>query len=91
MPFRCIAPCVGSGRLNIREQSEQFANEQWLPVHATMEEATEIVLDQLHKSIIAYLDFVRNMVRRPTSQTANRISRFAIHWAISPSTTPKTA
>ncbi len=51
MSFRFTAQAVGSDPLNIGEQLERFANEQWLPEHATMEEATEIVLDQFTRTV----------------------------------------
>jgi hypothetical protein len=51
MAFRFTAHCIGSDPLNLREQLERFANEQWLPEHATREEATEIALDQFKRTV----------------------------------------
>ncbi len=53
MAFRFTAKCIGSDPLNIREQLERFANEQWLPEHATLEEATQIALDQFQANGVA--------------------------------------
>jgi hypothetical protein len=35
--LRFTAHCIGSDPLNVREQLERFANEQWLPEHTTLE------------------------------------------------------
>jgi hypothetical protein len=43
--------CIGSDPLGLRETLERFANEQWLPVHVTREEAAAIVLDQFKRTI----------------------------------------
>ena len=52
------ATSVGSDPLGLRERLEQFANEQWLPTHATQEEAVEIVLDQFKRTISHTLELL---------------------------------
>ena len=37
MAYRFTAHCIGTDPLDLREQLERFANEQWLPEHARME------------------------------------------------------
>jgi hypothetical protein len=49
--MRFTVTCIGSDPLGLRETLERFANEQWLPTHATREEAAEIVVDQFRRTI----------------------------------------
>jgi hypothetical protein len=51
MSFLFTAHCIGSDPLNIGEHLERLANEQWLPEHATTEEATGIVLDHCKRTV----------------------------------------
>ena len=51
MAFHFTAHYIGSDPLNIGEQLERFANEQWLPEHANTEEAMGIVLDYFKRTL----------------------------------------
>ncbi len=75
MPFRFTAHCIGSDPLNIREQFERFANEQWLPEHATMEEATEIVLDQFKRTVTQALAAIESASRTNRRRQADAVIR----------------
>jgi hypothetical protein len=77
MPFRFTAHCIGSDPLDIREQLERFANEQWLPEHATMEEATEIVLDQFKRTVTQALATIELRCSR-TDLPRSRADQFDI-------------
>jgi hypothetical protein len=56
--MRFKATCLGRDPLGLRELLETFANEQWLPAHATREQATEIVLDQFKRTIAQTLEML---------------------------------
>jgi hypothetical protein len=55
---RFTAHSIGSDPLSICEQLERFANDQCLPEHATMEEATEIVRDQFKRTVRQALETI---------------------------------
>ncbi len=48
--------CLGRDPLCPREILERFANEQWLPPHATREQAVEIAFDQFKRTIAQTLE-----------------------------------
>jgi hypothetical protein len=50
--------CVGSDPLGLRETLERFANEQWLPAHATPEQAVAIAMDQFKRTIVQTLEML---------------------------------
>ena len=49
--MRFTVTCIGSDPLGLREMLERFANERWLPVHVTRDEAAAIALDQFKRTI----------------------------------------
>jgi hypothetical protein len=51
--MRLTVTCHGNDPLGLRELLERFAADQWLPAHATPEQATAIVLDQFQRTIAA--------------------------------------
>ena len=65
---RCTANCIGSDPLNLRKQLERFANEQWLPEHVTVEEATAIVLDQFKRIVTRSYHLEWREIRRGSAQ-----------------------
>ena len=49
---------LGRDPLGLRETLDRFANEQWLPAHATPEQAAEIVLDQFKRTLAQTLEML---------------------------------
>lgn len=41
----------GQNRLGLREQCQQFADEQWVAVHMTKEQAAESMLDCFKRAV----------------------------------------
>ena len=50
--------CLGRDPLGLRETLERFAAEQWLPAHATPEQAAEIVFDQFKRTVAQTLEMI---------------------------------
>jgi hypothetical protein len=48
----------GSDPLSLRDSLERFANQQWLPVHATPEEAAAIVFVQFKRTLAQTLEML---------------------------------
>jgi hypothetical protein len=56
MRFQCTTE--GANRLQLVESLEQFAVRQWLPSHATPEQAAEIVLDLFKRTVLGELEML---------------------------------
>jgi len=48
----------GPNRLGLRELCQRYADDQWLPAHATPEQAAAIVLDTFKRAVAAELEML---------------------------------
>ena len=54
--MRFSVTTTGRDPLGLAEVLERFANEQWVPVHYTAEQAAQFVLDQFKRTVATGLE-----------------------------------
>jgi hypothetical protein len=62
--MRFTVKCHGSDPLGLRDTLQRFANEQWLPAHATRKQAAAILLDQFKRTVAQTLETTEVRAKR---------------------------
>ena len=62
MPIFSVAT-EGRSTLNLPAMIEDFANQQWVPVHMTPDQSSEFVLDQFRRTVESELQMIEVTVK----------------------------